>query len=75
MKYQDWCELDEIVRKPGWKVYQDLLKDNFDKAYKDLRACNLDRVKEIQGLLNGLEIALKVAQSELDEGFENNEEQ
>jgi hypothetical protein len=69
---QEFNDLSEVTGRPGWKVYQALLQTEYDKFYKKLRGSM--KTKEItdknllvvNGTLNGIEIAQKKAQNEID---------
>lgn len=69
---QEFKDLSELTGKPGWKVYQSLLQIEFDKAYKKLRKAHKGKeitdknLLVVNGVLDGLEIAQKKAQNEID---------
>lgn len=45
----------------GWQIYEKELKEEFDKAFRSLRACKNDEgFYRTQGLLDGLEKALNL---------------
>jgi hypothetical protein len=66
VKHEEYLDLKDLIEKRGWAVFQKLLQEEFDKAYKKLRTVSCETLKSEQRYLDGIEKAMKLAQVEVD---------
>ena len=61
--------LEQLLNSAGWKIYNSLLKDRFNREYSKLRNCKKSdsSYAKICGFLDGLDFAINTPQEEIDE--------
>jgi hypothetical protein len=68
---QEFKDLSELTTKPGWTVFQRLLKEEFDKTFKKLRGKGTGKevsdknLNFVNGKLDGIELAQNLADKEI----------
>jgi len=72
LQKEDIDLLIQLNRHPGWSLYQTLVKEKFDTEYARLRKSRKsdNSFARTNGVLDGLELALKL----VDELIEENQE-
>jgi hypothetical protein len=52
--------LADLMRMPGWKVYEEKVKALVDAQLQQLRTCKPDGLQRVQGKVEGLEQAIRL---------------
>jgi hypothetical protein len=64
--------LESLIRHDGWTIYQELLKEEFDRIYSKLRDSRRSDISygRICGRLDGIEYSQEVIDNKINEGVD-----